>query len=38
MSGMKDDTRLIPWTRFVLLVGATGAGIYLHTCYADMII
>jgi hypothetical protein len=38
MSGMKDDTRLIPWTRFVLLVGATGTGIYLHTCYADMIV
>jgi len=38
ISGMKDDTRKIPWTRFVLLVAATQTGIYIHTCYADMIV
>jgi hypothetical protein len=36
MSGMDDDTRLIPWCRFVLLVAATPDGLYFHTCYADM--
>jgi hypothetical protein len=38
MSGMNDDTRLIPWSRFVLLVAATPDGLYFHTCYADMTI
>lgn len=38
MTGMSDDTRLIPWHRFVLLVAATRDDIYLHTCYADIVL
>jgi hypothetical protein len=36
ITGMRDDTRLIPWHRFVLLVGATVDGIYFHSCFPQM--
>jgi hypothetical protein len=36
MSGVADETRLIPWSRFALLVGATPTSLYVHTCFADV--
>jgi hypothetical protein len=36
MYGTPDQTRLIPWARFVLLAGATPSSLYFHTCYADL--
>jgi hypothetical protein len=36
MSGTADETRLVPWGRFVLLAGATPGGLYIHTCFADV--
>jgi hypothetical protein len=36
MTGDPDQTRLIPWRRFVLLAGATPGGLYIHTCFADI--
>lgn len=38
MTGMRDDTRKIPWHHFVVLVAATQTDIYIHTCYADVIV
>jgi hypothetical protein len=36
VSGAPDETRLVPWARFVLLAGATPNGLYVHTCFADV--